>query len=112
MHVDVLVGELLPELSRFVALQGADLVAIEEPRRRITWRAPLSERLARSVTCPVLIVRSPTDASRVPAIEPPCAMCVAARKRSRSETLWCSSHAPRRSRLRRPRALTSWRGTW
>ena len=58
----------------------------------------VAERVVRQATCPVLVVPPPTEQLEIPAIEPPCVRCVAAREASAGAQLWCEQHRERHGR--------------
>jgi nucleotide-binding universal stress UspA family protein len=74
----------------------ADLIVIGTHGRRGVSRfllGSVAEGVVRIAPCPVLVVRPRgTAASKVPEIEPPCPMCVEARRASEGKELWCTQH--------------------
>jgi len=53
----------------------------------------VAERVVRSATCPVLVMRPRTyDASRQLAPEPPCPDCLAVREATSGAEFWCAPH--------------------
>lgn len=53
----------------------------------------VAEAVVRQAPCPVLVVRPRAEKASVPQIEPPCPDCVAVRKATGGEELWCERHA-------------------
>jgi nucleotide-binding universal stress UspA family protein len=58
----------------------------------------VAEGVVRRATCPVLVVPPKPDALSIPAIEPPCPRCIAARRASAGAELWCEQHRERHGR--------------
>jgi nucleotide-binding universal stress UspA family protein len=52
----------------------------------------VAEAVVRQANCPVLVVPPEPEALKVPSIEPPCPDCVATRKSSANQELWCERH--------------------
>jgi nucleotide-binding universal stress UspA family protein len=80
----------------------ADLVVVGTHGRRGFSRVMLgsvAEGVVRMAPCAVLVVRpKEEDAAAVPKIEPACPECVATRKRSSGQELWCAQHSERHGR--------------
>ena len=86
------------EIAQLAADVAADLVVIGTHDRRGVPRLLLgsvAEVVARVAPCPVLIVRPKAVPSPLPAIEPPCPRCVAAREATQGEQFWCERHRER-----------------
>lgn len=86
------------EIAQLAADLDADMVIVGTHGRRGVRRfllGSVAEGAVRLCHCPVLVVR-PKDhggaAATVPSIEPPCAACLAERKASNGEELWCEEH--------------------
>ena len=84
------------ELAQLAADVEADLLVVGTH----DWRAasPLAlgsvaEAVSRLAPCPVLVVRRKAVP---PAIQPPCAACIAARHASNEANLWCERHGEHR----------------
>jgi nucleotide-binding universal stress UspA family protein len=58
----------------------------------------VAESAVRRATCPVLVIPPEAHELPVPAIEPPCPRCVAARTSSNGQELWCEQHRERHDR--------------
>ncbi len=52
----------------------------------------VAEAVTRLAPCPVLVVRRKAVPPSVPAIQAPCAACVATRSASNGSSLWCDTH--------------------
>lgn len=57
----------------------------------------VAESVLKQATCPVLVIPV-RQAQTVPAIEPPCPLCVDARAASNGTELWCEQHRERHGR--------------
>jgi nucleotide-binding universal stress UspA family protein len=93
-------GAPAENIAQLAADLDADLVVVGSHGHRGIERlflGSVAERTSRLARCPVWIIR-PKDhskAGRVPEIEPPCPDCLAARKASNGEKLWCARHSER-----------------
>ena len=58
----------------------------------------VAEGAVRQSTCPVLVIPPEPNELPVPAVEPPCARCVAARASSGGTEMWCEQHRERHDR--------------
>jgi nucleotide-binding universal stress UspA family protein len=58
----------------------------------------VAEGVVRQAECPVLVVPPEPGKLAVPAIEPPCPHCVAARQASGGAEMWCEQHRERHGR--------------
>lgn len=58
----------------------------------------VAEGALRQSACPVLVIPPEPGGLPVPAIEPPCARCVAARASSGGVEMWCEQHRERHDR--------------
>ena len=85
------------EIAQLAVDLEADLVVVGTHGRTGLARILLGSVAHTVVThspCPVLVVR-PKQASLVPGIEPPCPLCLEARKLSGGAQLWCEQHRAR-----------------
>lgn len=74
----------------------ADLIVVGTHGRRGFRRfllGSVAEGVVRTAHCPVLVVRPEEQYENVPKIEPPCPECVAIRKETGGDQLWCERHA-------------------
>jgi nucleotide-binding universal stress UspA family protein len=84
------------ELARLAADVEADLVVVGahdwygESDRTL---GSLADAVTRLAPCPVLVVHRKPALPSVPAIQPPCAACLAARSASNGVSLWCKQHS-------------------
>ncbi len=86
------------EIAQLAADVEADLVVVGTYGRRGLARMLLgsvAEATIRLAPCPVLVVRPKAVPTPEPVIEPPCPRCVAARKESHGQELWCAQHRER-----------------
>jgi nucleotide-binding universal stress UspA family protein len=86
------------EIAQLAADVAADLVVLGTHDRRGVPRLILgsvAEAVARLAPCSVLIVRPRTVPSPMPAIEPACPRCLAARRESHGDQFWCEQHRER-----------------
>ncbi|MEO6950851.1 MAG: universal stress protein [Polyangia bacterium] len=96
--IHVRLGAIPENLAGLATELRADLLVVGTHGRRGLRRLLLgsvAERTARIAPCPVLIVR-PKDFSALdglPAIEPACPACLAAREKSDGATWWCDVHS-------------------
>jgi len=58
----------------------------------------VAEGVVRQAQCPILVVPPEPGKLAVPAIEPPCPRCVAARQASAGQEMWCEQHRERHGR--------------
>jgi nucleotide-binding universal stress UspA family protein len=82
-------------ISRLAANLEADLLVVGTHGRHGVARwllGSVAEGLVRHAACPVLIIPPEPTELQVPAIEPPCPRCVAARKESAGAEMWCEQH--------------------
>jgi nucleotide-binding universal stress UspA family protein len=85
------------EIAQLAADIEADLVVVGTHGRRGMSRLLLgsvAEAVVRLAPCPVLVTRPKRIITVVP-IEPPCPECVATRKVTDGEQLWCAQHSER-----------------
>jgi len=88
-------------LASLASALGADLMVVGSHGRHGVARwllGSVAEAVVRLATCPVLVVPPPPDELKVPAIEAPCPRCLAARKTSTGNELWCEQHRERHGR--------------
>jgi nucleotide-binding universal stress UspA family protein len=93
-------GDPATELTQLAVDLEADLVITGTHSRRGLQRLVLgsvSEVIVKLAPCPVLVAR-PKEADRIPHIEPPCPQCVAERRRTQGQELWCADHRTRHGR--------------
>jgi nucleotide-binding universal stress UspA family protein len=86
------------EISQLAADLEADLVVVGTHGRRRLSRVLLgssAEATVRLAPCPVLVVRPKAVPEAPPRIEPPCPLCVEARRGSNGAELWCEQHRER-----------------
>jgi len=82
------------------ALQAQLLVVGTHGHHGVTrWLlGSVAEGAVRQATCPVLVIPPEPNELPVPAVEPPCARCVAARTSSNGVEMWCEQHRQRHDR--------------
>jgi len=86
------------EIAQLAADLEADLVIVGTHGRRGLSRLLLgstAEATVRLAPCPVLVVRPKALPEAGPSIEPPCPLCVEARRESAGTELWCEQHRER-----------------
>jgi nucleotide-binding universal stress UspA family protein len=86
------------EIAQLAADLEADLVVVGTHGRRGLSRVLLgssAEATVRLAPCPVLVVRPKSLPDPGPAIEPPCPLCVEARRESHGSEMWCQQHRER-----------------
>jgi nucleotide-binding universal stress UspA family protein len=86
------------EIAQLAADIEADLVVVGTHGRRGIARmimGSVAEATIRLAPCPVLVVRPKALPRPEPVIEPPCPRCVATRKESHGQELWCAQHRER-----------------
>lgn len=79
----------------------ADLVVIGTHGRTGVSRmvvGSVAELVVRNCGCTVLVTRKKDHHSEIPRIAPPCPRCVAARKESGGEQMWCEQHNEKHGR--------------
>lgn len=84
------------QIAQLAADLEADLVVVGTHGRRGMSRLLLgsvAETTMRLAPCPVLVVRPKSLPAPVPAIQPPCPACVAARQASGGKQFWCAQHS-------------------
>lgn len=90
------------EIAQLASDVEADLVVVGTHGRRGAARlflGSVAESVVRLAPCAVLVERDRTAAEReVPKIEPPCPVCVEARRASGGRELWCEQHRERHGR--------------
>jgi nucleotide-binding universal stress UspA family protein len=82
-------------ISRLASELEADLIVIGTHGLQGVARwllGSVAEGVVRQAQCPILVVPPEPGKLQVPAIEPPCPRCVAARQASRGADLWCEQH--------------------
>lgn len=88
-------------ISRLASELEADLIVIGTHGQKGVARwllGSVAEGVVRQAQCPILVVPPEPGRLEVPAIEPPCPRCVAARQASRGADLWCEQHSQRHGR--------------
>jgi nucleotide-binding universal stress UspA family protein len=93
----IALGDPAREVLQMAAHIDADLIFTGSHGRKGLARLLLgsvAERIVRSASCPVLVVRD-KDYHRTlaPEIEPPCPDCLAAQRESRGTRSWCARHS-------------------
>jgi nucleotide-binding universal stress UspA family protein len=86
------------EIAQLAADLEADLVVVGTHGRRGLSRLLLgstAEATVRLAPCPVLVVRPKAVPEMGPSIDPPCPLCVEARRESGGNELWCEQHRER-----------------
>jgi nucleotide-binding universal stress UspA family protein len=86
------------EIAQLAADLEADLVVVGTHGRRGLARALLgssAEATVRLAPCPVLVVRPKAVPELPPRIEPPCPLCLEARRATGGAELWCEQHRER-----------------
>lgn len=86
------------EITQLAADLEADLVVVGTHGRRGLRRLLLgsvAEGVVRLAHCPVLVVRPKDAPGEAPKVQPPCPDCLAERKRTNGEQLWCAQHRER-----------------
>ncbi|MEO8905836.1 MAG: universal stress protein [Polyangiaceae bacterium] len=86
------------EIAQLAADVEADLVVVGTQGRRGISRLLLgsvAEAVVRLAPCPVYVVRPKAVPEEGPKIEPPCPLCVEARKTSGGAEYWCEQHRER-----------------
>jgi hypothetical protein len=97
LSTHIRMGEVAREVVALAVDLRADLLILGAPAPKVgIWRflphASTSRalaRLANDAPCPVLIAEPPDHS---PAIEPPCADCIAVRTASGGNVYWCAAH--------------------
>jgi hypothetical protein len=100
VHTHQRLGAVADEIAELASDLEADLVVVGTHSRRGVERLLLgsvAERVVRIAPCPVVVVRTKQDSS-IPKIQPPCPYCVAERKKTNGEELWCQTHRERHVR--------------
>lgn len=86
------------EVAQLAADVEADLVVVGTHGRKGLSRLLLgssAEATVRLAPCPVLVARPKAVPTAVPQIEPPCPLCVEARRASAGAEQWCEQHRER-----------------
>ncbi len=86
------------EIAQLAADLEADLVVVGTHGRRGLSRVLLgssAEATVRLAPCPVLVVRPKAVPEALPRIEPPCPLCVEARRTTNGTEMWCEQHRER-----------------
>jgi nucleotide-binding universal stress UspA family protein len=86
------------EIAQLAADLEADLVVVGTHGRQGLSRVLLgssAEATVRLAPCPVLVVRPKAVPEAGPRIEPPCPLCLEARRASNGAELWCEQHRER-----------------
>lgn len=94
----VRVGAIAEQLTSLAMELRADLIVVGTHGRRGMRRlmmGSVAEKAVRLAPCPVLVVRPRNfhAMDTVPALEPPCAACVATRERTAGAEWWCAAHS-------------------
>lgn len=101
LHTHQRMGDPAHELAQLASDLEADLLVVgshdwhRAPQRLL---GSVAEAVTRLAPCPVLIVRRKAVSPPSPAIQPPCAACIAARRASDRSQLWCNQHSERDGR--------------
>lgn len=89
-------GNTVREIVQLASDVHANLIVVgtdEKPHLKSWIVGTLAERLLKAAPCPVLVAGpAPEPVAHEPAIEPPCADCLAARASSHGKTWWCERH--------------------
>jgi nucleotide-binding universal stress UspA family protein len=83
------------ELAQLAADVEADLLVVGTHDWHTASHLTLgsvADAVTRLAPCPVLVVRRKAVPPPVPAIQPPCPACIAARHASNEANLWCERH--------------------
>jgi nucleotide-binding universal stress UspA family protein len=93
----VALGEAAREILQMAARINADVIIVGSHGRTGIRRAlvgSVAERVVRSASCPVLVVRDKDyHRSLDPEIEPACTDCLAKQSETRGAVIWCDRHA-------------------
>lgn len=87
-------------LAQLASDVEADLIVVGTHNRKGIDRLLLgsvAEGTVRYARCPVLVIPAPEPSEEIP-IEPPCPLCVEARRASSGKDLWCTQHQQRHGR--------------
>jgi nucleotide-binding universal stress UspA family protein len=92
------VGKPVREIVQLATEVGAGLIVLGShkwPHLKSWFVGSVGERILAAAPCPVLVAgpTPPEQEPHVPAIEPPCPDCVAARAKSGGTDWWCERHA-------------------
>lgn len=88
-------------ISRLASELEADLIVIGTHGLQGVARwllGSVAEGVVRLAQCPILVVPPEPGKLEVPAIEPACARCIAARQASQGAAMWCEQHRERHGR--------------
>ncbi len=80
----------------------ADLIVVGTHGRHGIARwllGSVAEGVVRHAGCAVMVIPPSNDALKAPSIEPPCPECVAARRASNGQEMWCAQHREHHGRL-------------
>jgi hypothetical protein len=97
----VMVGLPMFALTELASSLQADLLVVGTHGRHGIARwllGSVAEGVVRHAGCAVLIVPPSSGALQAPSIEPPCTECVAARRASNGQEMWCAQHRERHGR--------------
>jgi len=86
------------EIAQIAADLEADLVVVGSHGRRGIARwllGSVAETVVRLAPCPVFVVRPKALPEELPRIEPPCPLCLEARRASAGAEYWCAQHRER-----------------
>jgi nucleotide-binding universal stress UspA family protein len=100
VHTHQRLGAAADEIAELATDLDADLIVVGTHSRRGVERLLLgsvAERVVRIAPCPVVVVREKRP-STIPQIQPPCPNCVAERKKTNGQELWCQTHRERHVR--------------
>lgn len=95
------VDEPLFAITRLATELEADLIVVGSHGRRGIARwllGSVTEGVVRQASRPVLVIPPDAEQLPVPAIEPPCPRCVAARQATGGAEQWCEQHRERHGR--------------
>jgi nucleotide-binding universal stress UspA family protein len=83
-------------IAQLASDMQADLIVVGTHGRQGLRRlliGSVAEAVVRLAHTPVLVVRPPETPAAVVEIQPPCPLCLEARKASGGENLWCQQHS-------------------
>lgn len=92
----IAVGAAPQQIAQLASDLEANILVLGTHGRRGVERLLLgsvAEGVVRMAHCPVLVVRATESTPRVPEIEPPCPLCLEARRTSAGKDFWCQRHS-------------------